>query len=698
MTIQVVCKCGFSKEVPDHWKGMRVKCKCGRSFVISDEGCIEEPPVAAPPLQPTEGSPAASPTRRSAEGTARPDSPLDISSHRKRDSVAARYHARHDPTNSRKRMVIVGGAVVAVVCLGALAVVLRDKIPTLFQSTAQLNSPTKEKQPVAPANPAGSDTTKPESPSADLTAGHTPAGTAAATTSGTSGTDAGAKQGKSALADETGRLHNRIAEVIELKADDGLLLTGMFGDANKQLTLSEEQTGKVTELTKQVRAHEDALVAGDVDLGQWYVDGEKTGNELLAVLTDDQQTRLRKLIEQQKIVRVRLEDYAARLRPELKIPIISWKIEPDGEKRSAIKECAIAGTTNGKCIRSVSANRFLAFASGTSGSETSGNAEYAVWDLVTNNRVGNRALPPPKPGETTVIAQDGPFVVRGGKTDDGGYRLQAWPIPSGAAKTRDAPKRKGDDAATGYQLVGCAANRVVCVSDRDLWIWYLDTDKTRKVDFPDWVPHGMPKCAFSPGGQYMVLAHRHNPVIESTQYHFLEVGIYELETGDLLGNQVVATDYQPFEVGAIALSDNGRGLALLWDIEPPAPKRMLIHMSALVGELIETIEDIPAAQQGYAQQHNLQTRDLMWLPDNSGWIVNLQSLIESESGSVIEIELPTSRSSGGTNKPDLKNIVDAVPAGNNRLLLITVEPEEDDSSKEQVKSQFLELPEMGPFM
>ncbi len=680
MAIQVVCECGFRKEVPDHWKGMRVKCKCGRSFVISDDGCIEEPPVAAPPKQRTKGAPSTAPTSPHTDVAAQADPVFDVSSPRRRESVAARYHARHDPKKSRKRMVLVGGVAIALICLGTLAFVLRDEFFAARQRTAQANVPLDAKQPAA--SPAENNVPSP----------------AAAGSSESKVTGGAVEDDMTALSEETRRLGSRIAEGNELEADDGLLLTGMFGDADKNLGLADEQVEKIKELTKQVREKEDEFVAGGIDLGQWYVDGEKNGNALLAVLTDEQRTQLRELIEQEKVARVRLEEYAAQLRPELKIPIISWKIEPDGMKRSAIKDCGIAGTAAGNGIRSVTSCGYFAFAENVAARLT-----YEVWDLVTNKRVGKCVVPPAKPDDTTVIAQDGQFIVRGGKTDGGGYRLQVWTIGSegdagGKPKTKDLPKGKGSDDADAYQFVGCAVNRVICVSDRALWIWDLDADDLHEVAFAEWIPHGLPRGALSASGQYAVLAHLHNPVIESTQYHFLEVGIYDLQTGELLGNQVVAPDYQPFKVGAIALSNNGRELAILWDVEPPEPKRFLIHMSASVGEVIETIEDIPAASKGYARTHGLPSRDLLWLPDNSGWIVNMQSLIETESGSVIDIELPKSSARGEAGKPALKNIVDVVPAGNNRLLLITIEPEKDASSTGQVESQFLELPEMGPFM
>ena len=242
------------------------------------------------------------------------------------------------------------------------------------------------------------------------------------------------------------------------------------------------------------------------------------------------------------------------------------------------------------------------------------------------------------------------------------------------------------------------ANRVLCVSDSGYWVWNLDSDDTREVSFPDWVPRERPQCAVSPGGRYLAVTHRHSPLIESKQYHFLEVGIYDLDTGDLLGNQVLATDYRPMKVGAIAFSYNGRELALLWDVDPPEPKRLLVQLSAISGNVIRIVSDLPTIKQGYACQNNLQQRDLIWLPDDSGWIVNLQSLVDTESDVAIDIELPHSPRAPAADEPETMSIVDAIPAGNHRLLLITIEPAADDPSTRQVRGQFIELPELSPFM
>ena len=43
MSIKVVCGCGFCTLLPSEWAGKRVKCKCGRTFVV---GGAEAAPAA----------------------------------------------------------------------------------------------------------------------------------------------------------------------------------------------------------------------------------------------------------------------------------------------------------------------------------------------------------------------------------------------------------------------------------------------------------------------------------------------------------------------------------------------------------------------------------------------------------------------------------------------------------------------------
>ena len=61
MSIKVVCGCGFCTLLPSEWAGKRVKCKCGRSFVVGQSVEVVEAMLATAPSEPVPPPLAASP-------------------------------------------------------------------------------------------------------------------------------------------------------------------------------------------------------------------------------------------------------------------------------------------------------------------------------------------------------------------------------------------------------------------------------------------------------------------------------------------------------------------------------------------------------------------------------------------------------------------------------------------------------------
>ena len=264
--------------------------------------------------------------------------------------------------------------------------------------------------------------------------------------------------------------------------------------------------------------------------------------------------------------------------------------------------------------------------------------------------------------------------------------------------SKELPRTDEKNAETLYVLRDCVADQVCAISGTGYWVWNFNSGQAREVPFPDWVSHDLPASAMSPGGRYVAVAHLHAPSVQSRRCHFMEVCVYELETGDLLGNQVVATDYRELSISAIMFNYDGQELAVLWNVSPLNPQRVLIQINAIDGEVIQIVDGLLPSTQGYAWQHELQQRDLICLPDNSGWIVNLQQLVESESGALIDMELPRLQNATDTSMRDPEAIVEAIPAGDGRLLLVIVRRTDEANALLQLRCQFIQLPEMGPFM
>lgn len=671
MTIQVVCECGIRKEVPDQWRGKRVKCKCGRRFVVGATTQVQHPPISAPPVRDPETALSSRPSSGDSTVPSKPEQDPHVPPTAQRESVVARYRARHKAATHRKRVALGGITAVVLLCLVALLVVSRKGFIPSLNDTDQTNVVGNDQQ-------ANREDLDPETPlrersrpaSDDRTLGPT-----------------------SPLDHETGDLQDRLSQTIELEADDGLLITGLFKPVPEPLNLSEKRLQTIKALKSQFEKNANELASGEIELSKWFMEGDEIGNELLEVLTDKQRSRLREMIQQGKIARVRLEEYAAEIRPELETPTVSWNVEPDGISFATIEACSLSSSASGDCLRTVAPSGIVAIETGESEGLT-----YDVWDLEDDRRIGSRDIPPAASGDVTLVSRGGRFIVRGSE-NSGGYRIRVWPIDSSSPpKIQSLPKLESGDSAFSYQLVDCVAHRVLCVSERGFWVWDLRSDDTRESRFPDWVPPDTPACTISPGGRYVVMAHRHPLVVDAKNYHFLEVAIYELDGGNMVGNSVLAPDYRPFHVKAISFSYHGRELAILWGSERSPAVCRLTHMSASDGELIGTHRELPLSADEHATLNKLNDRQLMWLPEEMGWVVNLELLVDTQSEVLIEVDIPERLSIVPPESLSSITLVEAIPAGNNRLLLITLGSSRNASSEKNVTGRFIELPEISPFL
>ena len=105
----------------------------------------------------------------------------------------------------------------------------------------------------------------------------------------------------------------------------------------------------------------------------------------------------------------------------------------------------------------------------------------------------------------------------------------------------------------------------------------------------------------------------------------------------------------------MAFSPDGRELALLWDFAPPDPLRQLVYMNATNGKIIKVVEGLLPAADGFAHKQPRPDRDLFWLDENAGWVVNLQQVVDAETGAVLDIT-PPAAGEGGARARSLKSL------------------------------------------
>ncbi len=729
MSIKVVCGCGFCSLVPSDWAGKRVRCKCGRTFLVGSPeppaqdttlsplppraeptAARESPgeptpsvaPAAEPPTpsvapvaeQPTpsvapaaepstpsvapvaepltpSAAPVAEPPTPSAAPVAEPPlsaqpppglsrSPAELA--RPTPVTDTLQRGTHRSRAGPQAMLACITMLLALISLSALLLVLRDND---WSVTAMLGLETR---------PEGSGS---------------PAGVLEGGDAAPDRSTAGATQGAHTGAGDKGTAASRLASLTELVSDDGLLLSGLFGADTDHLGLSAAQQATIAEVVTRLRENEEALKTKSLSLEQWYAACHKLGDELLAVLTDAQRQQLQVSLQRQEMERVHLVEYAARFVPELAMALMPWAAQMAGRSFHGVVRSSFTAPAQDRCCRPSEPTGILATLAEAGSADAPGR--LTTWDLVKDRPGNSVEITSPVTGASSLLSRDGRHLILVRQPDSGPQTVEVWSAEAGKLIDRkELPAARGGR----YTVRDCVAHRVVALADRSYWVWDYESGESREIEFPEGRPAAAPCLAVSVDAAHMVVAHPHVIAGEPDDRCLVEVCAYRLNTGELLGNQVFHKDYRRSTIGAIALSPDGQELALLWDFGPDNPARSLVHMSARNGKIIKVVDGLPAADQGYARQHQLLDRELVWLPENSGWVVNLQSVVDAETAAVLPLELPA-QVGGGANAA--REIVELAPTGDGRLLLIVADRPATPDPKAKMDALFVELPKLGPF-
>ncbi|MHB8971981.1 MAG: WD40 repeat domain-containing protein [Pirellulaceae bacterium] len=684
MSIKVVCGCGFFTLLPSDWEGKRVKCKCGRTFIVGETGALVEPPAVVEPHPPV-APPAAihamppaeipQPPASAAPPTLSPAASGSVDLPAQRANIRPRV--RHASRSRKKIVLAVIMLLLAVASTSAFILVVRDHG---WSVAAILGSPPRQGLTPPPASDSTAQTSSPPSvpPSADKD-------DAAA-----SGPEVGTAAGSGTA--------TALANLTELVAEDGLLLTGMFGDGAQRLQLSESQQETVNGLVSHLKQNEQGLKDKSLTLEQWYADSRKAGEELLTVLTDAQRQQLQVMLERNEIPRLHLVEYSARIRPELAVAQMPWAAPSEGRSFRAIAKSSFIATGQERASRASEPTGWFATISAVAA--TDAPRHVSVWDLAKDEQVGGFDITSPLAESVTFLSRDGLYWVLARKSDTGAEMVEVWSTQAGKLiGSKELPSIGGAACVPR----DCVVHQVVGLAGPGYWTWDFETGDARTIEFPDSAPDAAPGFALSAEGKYLVVAHVHGTASPPDESSFVEICLYRLESGELLGNQVFHKDYRGSTINAMAFSNDGRELAMLWDFGPSNPERRLVHMSSANGKVIKMVEGLPPAEQGYAHQHHLTDRDLFWLSENSGWVVNLQNVVDAETGAVLDLNLPLPSSegfgtgTGNSNGSATAEVVEAAPTGDGRLLLIVAEPMASPDQAASMRTQFLDLPKLGPF-
>lgn len=666
MSIKVVCGCGFATLVPSAWQGRRVRCKCGRTFVVGRAGAIAEPPSTGDEAAAPQAVPACPPAA-SEPAAVRPEAPiLPPEDAAAQDPVPvhvaeAAYRARRAVRLQRRRRVLARLALVVALAMATAAgyvLHLHDwSLAALLQPELAAPSPPEAASSVA-APPAAAAAPPPE--------------------------DTAARPVASAA--------TRLANLMPLVSEDGLLLTGQFGDADQRLALTDPQREAIQTLAEQLQAGEEPLRSKARPLAQWYADTRRLGDQLLAVLTDAQRQQLQVLLERGPVRRVQLVEYAARIRPELGVPQVPWSLPSDSRPFRPPTAPRLARVTGQVCGRTGDPTGVLATRSRAV--DRDGRAGVWVWDLAAVEPLGRLDVEPDDIAPPCLLSPGGAYVALT-RVGQGGERVvEVWETADGRRIGSQTLPAAAEDPA----VVRCCTDRaVVATTRRTCWVWEFQAGEPRTFSFPEARPDIAPGLVVSPQGKYVTVAHRHVVGDGPTAQYFLEVCVYAIDSGEMLGNQVLQQAYRRSTIGAMALSPDGRELALLWDFDGPAATRKLVHMLAANGKILRIVDGLqPPPADGASSP--LPDRALICLPENSGWVVDLREVVDAETGAVLPLDGLAADDDGAGNVTAPQDVwVEALPAGDGRLLVVTARPADAAADTWSLQVRSVPLPRLGPF-
>ena len=375
MSIKVVCGCGFCTLLPSGWEGRRVKCKCGRTFVVGSTGGAGTQSLDVPPATGRIALPVAEPEpsaavvtschRREPELTPaadrvpppapEPTPSADNAGGAPGISAAtasdARRPASGEPARSRGRYAVPQqayrtpdvrrSALAFLTMLMALtSVCSRGRGPGQhdWSITAMLGMEYGNESSRPPSDVPGE--SEPAARRGDHR-GLSKSGASDAPEGGTPDAAAGSGEGTT----------TRLANLSDLISEDGLLLTGMFGEGSRRLGLNDEQQATIRGVAARLKENEQELKTKKLTLEQWYAACRKLGDESLAVLTDAQRQMLRAILERKEMQRVLLVEYSALIVPELAVAQMPWSVPTAGRSFRTISQSSFTAPAQDRCYR-----------------------------------------------------------------------------------------------------------------------------------------------------------------------------------------------------------------------------------------------------------------------------------------------------------------------------------------------------------
>ncbi len=377
--------------------------------------------------------------------------------------------------------------------------------------------------------------------------------------------------------------------------------------------------------------------------------------------------------------------------PELAVPQVDWSVPTDGHPYRAYTGTSLSHWTGQVLGRAPDPTGVLAtLIEARTGDVPAG---VTVWDLAAPEPRGRLETDPSGIASPCLLSPDGAYVALTRRSAGTERVVEVWETAGGRRIASRALPVSADDPAA---VRACTDQVVVATMRRSCWVWRYQSDELRTFEFPDARPGIAPGLVVSPCGKYLMVAHRYVVGDAPDTRCFLEVCVYGIDSGELLGNQRLHHEYRSSTISAMVLSHDGRELALLWDFDAPEPARKLVHMLASSGKIIRIVDGLRPPDPSDAMVAQLPNRGLICLPENAGWIVDLRQVVDAETGAVLPLD-GFAAASGDDAPADGSRLIEVIPASEEQLLIVSAQPSDGSPGVWNLQTRSIRLPKLGPF-
>ncbi len=450
-----------------------------------------------------------------------------------------------------------------------------------------------------------------------------------------------------------------------------------------QDVLTVDQKTKLSEINREVVSIDEKLALGHMNVDAWKTEAEKLAKQIASLLDENNRATLLKLLQSGNAQPITTNRLLEIYRPESAIPEMAWTLVPGNENRRIESKVGRLNMQAGK-------GSFIGHYPGSPLVSFSVNADptkfvASVWSFNSQPNVIARVFVDKQDLSNALASDDGRHlaVIR---AKGGSMVCEIWSVETGLKFNEDILSTAGDSDVP--RPIKITQNTAYFLSRNKLTMWDFENGGKQEIELAANAEgkNYFGNYDFSPDNKYFVCLGKKtltNPY--QKRIIVFEVSAYDLNTLKKCGSFVYAPYDDVTDRSSIRFSPDGQQLAMLLrhGRSVVAPRR-LVSINCADGQ-VQTEHEIEPYRMRRTSS-SIFNRELIWLPDNSGWIVGLLKFVAKNSDEVVDFGLPQMKLNSTNPSADPERVIDVYPTTKGKLVFLVESQQSNGLTIVQSKS------------